>query len=294
MTSIDELESALAALGSQPPTYQPGTEQADRILERRARGERITLPALPRRAPVINRAVVAALALAGAAAAIVVALGSDRSTESGFSPGELMAQPTSRPEFPVFSGVTRPLEPTQWVYSSEPLDQIRPWDQLFVLRQLHSAYQGSAAWLLLAGTKAPDSAPVFTDSTWAAREGLGLLARRRDTTITVQPVPSLFLAVLQAAELSADWKASIPLQVRRNNNNETVWVNLKVYGTEMVESPLGTFKCWKVGFSPEIRFYFWITEEGWPMQQGTGRVDQAFGKMNLLLVGREALRGLDP
>ena len=290
MTNLAQLEAHLASLRLQPPTYSPGAEQAARILERRVRGERIEIPALPKR-PSIHPVTIGAFALAAGLAVIGFLIPYDRAQRGPLvlSPGELMAQPTSHPEFPVFTAPTRPLQPTQWVYSSEPLDQIRPWDQLFVLRQVQSVYQSSAAWLLMAGTKAPDSAPVFTDSTWAAREGLALLAHRRDTTIAVQPVPSLFLAVLQSAALSADWKASIPLQVRRDNGIETVWMNLKVYGTEMVESPLGSFKCWKVGFSPEIRFYFWINEQGWPIKQGTGRVDQAFGRTNLLLVRREML-----
>lgn len=291
MIDLTELETTLATLRDQPPTYSPSAGQAARILERRAQGERITIPASPRQLlHSINPIVIGSLALAAAIGAIVVATRPNHAAERPlFSPGELMAQPTTHPEFPVFSAPTRPLQPAQWVYSSEPLDQIRPWDQLFVLRQVQSKYQGSAAWLLIAGTKAPDSAPVFTDSTWAAREGLALLAHRRDTTIMVQPLPSLMLAMLQSAELSEDWKASIPLPMRRQSSNETAWMNFKVYGTEMVESPAGTFKCWKVGFSPEIRFYFWVNEQGWVVKQGTGRLDMEYGKMNLLLVRREGL-----
>lgn len=287
MNQLDELENNLRQLPDQTSGYRPTQEQLHIILQRRAEGERIVIPATIERALPLSRALLVATGCAAVAAGVILYRGIEsRAAGSLWTPGELMAETTVKPEFPVLSTPARPLKQALWLYDADPLDQIRPWDQLFALKVVQSTRQGKAAWMLLAGTKNPDSAPEFSDTTWLARDGLALLDRRRDTAVSVQPIPSLFLAVLQAADLSKDWSASVPIQVRRDGEPKTEWMNLKVYGSEQVETPLGTFECWKVGFSPEIQFYFWVTQEGWPVKQGTGRVDQVYGKMNLLLVNR--------
>jgi hypothetical protein len=300
MTTDAEFENLVRQAATLTVLEQPTAEQCARILERRARGERVSLPVQPsaRRRSWGPRITALAAIAAGLGTIVVASLrsparqgdeGRPRPAPSLLAPDVLLAQTTSHPVFPVLSAPSRPLRAGSWIYTAEIPDEIRPWDVLFTYRLIPSHYEGSAAWLLLAGRQAPESDPVVSDSTWVAREGLLVLAHRRDTTLRWQPVPSLFLAVLQAAELSADWSASVPL-LRDGTDSVAVrqWVNLKVYGTETVDVPAGRFTCWKIGFTPNAGFYFWISTDGWPVRQGMDPPEnRAFGKINLLLVRHE-------
>ena len=115
-----------------------------------------------------------------------------------------------------------------------------------------------------------------------------------------QPLPALVLAVLQAADLSADSAISVPI-TRPSDDSVAVrfWVNLRIHGEEVIEVPAGRFTCWKVSlhrgrgrFNPGLGFFFWISKsERWPVRQGMAKLDDlSFGKMNLQLLRSEAMK----
>lgn len=288
-----ELEQAIRTAAAAEPMPTPAGDELKRALARRARGERIAVPdrtgaSASRRRPWIPGAIAAGLALLTWQTMRNPAEGGDGIPgQATLLPGTLLAQGTSQALFPRLSAAPGRLLAGSWVYTAEAPDQMRPWDVTWVYRVTQSSYQGTAAWLLLAGKQRPDSAPVFEDSTWLARDGLAALGRRRDTATTWQPVPTTFLAILQATQLSERWTGSIPVS-RPGDDRAVRWMNLKVYGRESIEVPAGRFDCWKVGFSPDLRFYFWISAEGWAVRTGMERYeDLAFGKMNLVLLRQE-------
>lgn len=289
-----KLEVTLRQAADSEPMPAAPPELLAGALQRRARGERIQVTVHP--AGPEPRWQGWAWAMAAAAILALVVWKTAQPTGPGGNssasgptllPGTLLAQGTSRPEFPRLSAAPERLQPGSWVYTAEPPDQLRPWDVTWTYRVTRSTYQGAAAWLLLAGRQVPNSAIAFLDSTWLAREGLAALGHQFDSATTWQPVPSSILAILQATRLSQGWTGSIPVRFR-GEDKETRWLNLKVVGLETIEVPAGEFTCWKVGFSPDTRFYFWISTEGWPVRSGMEQYnDLSYGKMNLALLRHE-------
>jgi hypothetical protein len=300
MTTDEEFEQLLRQAAAGTVAQQPSAQQCARILERRARGERVRIPAPARRWSRSSMAWVAGLATvaAGLGATVVSTLprpprhpeaGQSRPAQTLLAPGPLMAQSASQPAFPPLeAGLGHRLRPGRWIYTADLTREVLPGDTLFVYALVPTTYQGSEAWLVLAGRQVQGGPAEYSDSTWLARDRLDVLEHRSDSLITWQPVPANMLAVLQAATLGSAWAASVPLLGRDQGQTRHGWINLKVYGRETVEVPAGRYTCWKVGFRPSLGFFFWISPDGVPVRQGMNRADDlAFGKMNLALLRYE-------
>jgi hypothetical protein len=296
-----EFEKTLRTVAARTVDLTPSTAQCARLLERRRRGERVRIPAQAewKRRPWGSR-ITAMAAIAAGLGAIVVASfrNASRREDEGrphpppalLIPGPLMAQPTSRPAFPVLASLSgRRLRPVRWTYTADLTRTARPADTLFVYTLLPTTYRGSEAWLALAGMQVEGRLPAYSDSTWLSRERLDVLGHRRDTLVTWQPVVSTVLTILQAAALDSAWAVSVPMPgTVRDRQDGRSWMNLKVYGRETIEVPAGRCTCWKVGFRPSLGFFLWVDQEGVTVRQGMGRVDDyAFGKMNLGLLRTE-------
>jgi hypothetical protein len=319
MTRDDELERRIRAAADTLQSAAPSAVQLERILARRARGERVTLPAASSRP---GRPALRWFMLGAAAAAVLLLayfpslldgpsppIGPQRpdtmavvgSGKAEGGPGTsrewrlvsavpLMAQTSIEPKFPVLGASTGlRLRPGRWVYTTQPPRDEAPYDSLLVYSVSQSQVGERPAWLLLAGKQLEDGPTIFAESTWVAREEFEILAYHEDTLSHWRPVPAGILALLQGSDLSLDWKGSAPL-LQSSQEGVVVrrWWNLRVYGTEKIDVPAGRFSCWKVGFSPSNGFFFWISRNGWPVRQGMSREDDlAYGKMNLFLVSGE-------
>lgn len=80
---------------------------------------------------------------------------------------------------------------------------------------------------------------------------------------------------LQAMQLSADWKGSIPLPSSSfEHGRATLWLNLVVDGQEEIVVPAGRFTCWRIRTTfgnkpveqynpehPQPGFYFWLSQD---------------------------------
>jgi hypothetical protein len=301
MTKHDDMERWLRAAAAGMASISPSADQAELILARRARGDRVAIPLM---LGSWRRLGLWAAALAAVAAGVFLLLyaplrqetdSSKQKTPSTpvFVTGSLMAQPSPHPMFPALgSSVSlsgRRLQAGTWVYSAEMPGNQASSDSLAIYSVVQSEHSGMPAWLVLAGKQLEGKRRVFTDSMWLDRESLQVIALHGDTVSGWQPVPSEILALLQGAHLSADWKASVAMLKNAADSIAVwAWFNLQVYGAEDVQVPAGSFVCWKVGFMPDKGFYFWMSKDGWLIKQGMGREPyDAYGKMNLYLLGQE-------
>lgn len=298
MTTDLELEKTLRALAARTVAQPPSAEQCARILDRRARGERVRLPARTAlRRWRGNPGLAALAAIAAGLGVIVVAFPPDRvrrqderepySASALLAPRDLIAQPAGLQAFPRFGvGASDRLRPGRWTYTADLTREVQRGDTLFVYALIPTTYQGSEAWLALAGMQVDSTPPVYSDSTWLSRTRLDVLGHRRDTLVTWQPVASTILTLLRTAPLDATWAASVALPgTVQDRQNGRRWMNLKVYGRETIDVPAGHCHCWKVGFRPSLGFFFWVNQDGVTMRQGMSRIDDyAFGRMNLGLV----------
>jgi hypothetical protein len=316
MLTDQELERRIRHVAGLLEAPVPSQRQLELILERRRRGERVIMsgPAAGRGRMTI-RWIARVSAVAVAAALLLFFIAPRLATRpsgtvgtrtlaapSVFAAEPLAAQVSGSPSFATMEAAKGlRLRPGRWTYSAEPDAATHPGDTLFVYSVEPSEYAGAPAWLLLAGKQVKDHPPFFTDSTWVTRNGLELLGYHAPAVEEQwQPLPALVLAVLQAADLSADSAISVPI-TRPSDDSVAVrfWVNLRIHGEEVIEVPAGRFTCWKVSlhrgrgrFNPALGFFFWISKsERWPVRQGMAKLDDlSFGKMNLQLLRSEAMK----
>lgn len=315
MLNDQELERRIRAAARQLESPAPSQRQLELILERRRRGERVIISGPGSGAGRPARRWVTRVSAVTAAGLLLLFFlpqrnhrpppvtddAAEGAEPSLFALTPLAAQATSYPSFPTresAKGIA--LRPGRWVYSAEPDDLMRPGDTLLVYSVERSEYAGTAAWLLLAGKQVGNHPPFFTDSTWVSREGLEPLAYHAPAVNERwQPVPAYLLAVLQAADLSADSTISIPiLSTSSDSVAVQFWVNLRVHGVQVIDVPAGRYVCWKVSLhrgrgrlNPGLGFFFWISKgERSPVRQGMDDLDDlSFGKMNLQLIRSEVM-----
>lgn len=302
MITDEELMLKLRSVTGWAESLAPTEAEWDRIRTRRMRGERLTIPPMPRRAATIARWLPAALV-----ALLMIALyplgwydswprsvrpASTVGGSAPFVPEMLVAQTTSRPSYPALGdSIGYGLRAGRWLYSDEPPGQQRPWDTLLVYTVAPGEYAGKPAWLILLGRQSASGGPIsYSDSTWLSQDGLETLMHHVAPHVAPAPLAAKYFTVLQRVPLSLDWSTSVPVQAAAGGTTERRWMNLKVYGQEDVEVPAGKFRCWRVGASPDAGFYFWVSADGMPVRQGMRREDDySFGKINLYLVRREEI-----
>ena len=192
MTSDPGLEARLRALAGAEEPPMTTTATVDRIITRRARGERVALPIEPpRRRP--------GWLVLGAAAAVVASVllyrtdgdtgvpvaplppaspdtGLEVSSMGGFMlPAPLLAQATREPRYPrvAATGGER-LRPGRWFYSSPMLDRTyQPGDTTFGFAIRHAVLDGQPSWLYLGGRRLPSGAIDWSlDSLWLSADSL--------------------------------------------------------------------------------------------------------------------------
>ncbi len=158
-----------------------------RILARRARGERIALEAGRRAAPWVYRTITGAIA-AGLLLFVSISVrenaaprqasSSEPLTEASLLPQMLMAQGAERPSYPVLAMDGLELKPGEWAYALlERGTQYTDSSRIARSRLKLDVYNGKPAWLLLS-RPAKGAEPVeWQDTSWVDDASLKLLAR---------------------------------------------------------------------------------------------------------------------
>ncbi len=300
MITDEELVLQLRSATGWADALAPTESEWHSIRSRRMRGDRLTIPPMPRRASGNARWVPAAVAavlllLAGVPLCQRWLSRSGAAAPLGgasFAPEMLVAQTFSSPSYPALGdSIGYGLRAGRWLYSDAPPGQQRPWDTLLVYTVALGEYAGKPAWLILLGRQSAAGGPIgYADSTWMSRDGLETLMHHVAPHASPLPLAAKYFTVLQAAPLSLDWSTSVPVQAAAGGTAGRRWMNLRVYGQEEVAVPAGRFRCWRVGTSLDAGFYFWVGADSMPVRQGMRREDDySFGRMNLYLVRREEI-----
>lgn len=191
MTTNREIEVRIRELARTAEVPSPSERQLDRILARRGRGERITLPR-----PGSLRRSLWWLGPVAAAAGLLVLVRSSlheaperaaaslpdtvAAAEAGFLlPAPLMAQASGHPRFPTLRSLSgASLKPGRWFYSSWRAQRtVQPGDTLYGYGVATATWQDRPAWLVLNGRRLPSGAIEWRDSLWLTRDSLVPLFR---------------------------------------------------------------------------------------------------------------------
>jgi hypothetical protein len=274
------LQQAIKAL----PVPAPDEQLLLRVLESRAQGHRVTLPASsqsPRKFPILMMA-------GGAAAAVAILWFVPRRPPAAlvpsFWPDQLYAQGTpsaTLPPIPPLDGDS--IKSGLWVSRSQVFDEdgkLRG-SRVDSTMMVRGNYGELTAWVVtrVRSRGGPDTTWFTTDSmhplatfsplmygaslrhtytgdslvrTWKKSESevervaLPLPTPRLWARTVVLPMNERFLVFL-GTRLNSSWQGSYAGTVIANTHESvTHWLELKVIGEDRITVPAGTFDCWKV------------------------------------------------
>jgi hypothetical protein len=233
-----------------------------------------------------------------------------------FLPAALMAQTSTRPAFAAAVQEGRQLRPGHWTYKLGQDDDTGM--EVFRYDLTRSTHEGRDAWRMVTSFKSTTHGWRSNDTLWASFDAFHPLLRigragngarieqtYRDHEVMVGTTYNGFtswkvkewsdssdgtngalirmpdLAVqLRGLPLAADWKGSVALPTENETQIATNWLNFMADGEELIQTPAGTFLCWRLALvNPdgsrarshskdlESGIYFWVSKDrGWMIQ----------------------------